>query len=88
MHLHGPKDSPLNKLSSNLYKELTCHEVTDPSVCFNQHASSFGLKEHRHFLNHVIFINIENRLVMMSKILARVLTYELGLPSYGDSKLG
>ena len=40
-YLYRSKDSPLNKLSNDLYsiifygKELTCHEVTDPLVCFN-----------------------------------------------------
>ena len=56
------KDSQLNKLSNDLYsnmfygKELTFHEAIDPSVCFKQHASSVGLKQHRLFLDHVIFI--------------------------------
>ena len=36
-------------------KELICHEVTDPLVCFNQHALSVGLKKDPHSLDHMIF---------------------------------
>ena len=39
-------------------KELTCHEVADLSVSFNRHASSIGLKQHHHFLDHVIRVII------------------------------
>ena len=39
-------------------KELTCHEAVDLSVTFNQHALSIGIKQHCHFLDHVIFLYI------------------------------
>ena len=68
-------------------KELTCSEATDPLISFNRHTSSVSLKQHWNFLDHVIFLYIENWLAMMSKMAARVLKYELGSPSYGDLKL-
>ena len=68
-------------------KELTWHEATDPLVCFNRHASSVSLKQHLHFLDHGIFIYFQNWLAMTSTMAARLLSYKLGLPIYGDSKL-
>ena len=55
------KDSPLNKLSNDLISygnEHTCYEAMDLSVSFNQHASSICLKQHCHFLDHVMFLYI------------------------------
>ena len=82
------KDSSLNKLSNDLQYyiyvfyggELTCHEATDPLVCFNWHALSVSLLQHRHFLHHVIYI--KNWLTITNKMASRVLIYELGSPSY------
>ena len=54
-------------------KELTCHEATDLSVSFYQHASSSSLKQHRHLLDHMIFLYIQNLLAMTSKMAVRVL---------------
>ena len=61
--------------------------MIDLLVSFNRHASSVGLKQHRHSLYHMIFLYIKIRLAMTSKIAARALKYELESPSYGDSKL-
>ena len=60
----------------SMVKELAYHEVTDPSVSFNGHTSSIGLKQHRHFLDHVIFKYIKNWLAMTSKMAARVLAIQ------------
>ena len=74
---------------SNIFygKELICHEAMDPSVCLNQHASFISFKQHRQFIDHVIFIYFQNQLAMTSKMAARILNYKLGSPSYGDSML-
>ena len=67
-------------------KELTCQEAMDSLACFNRHTSFLNLK-YGGFVYHAIFIYIYNWLAMTNKMAARVLTYKLGLPSYGDSKL-
>ena len=51
-----------------VYKEFTCHEAMDPLVCFNQYESSVGLKQHRHFLDHVIFIYFRIGLPWQAKL--------------------
>ena len=76
-------DSPLKKLSNTLVL-YSMVEVMDPLVCLNQHASLLGQNQSSHF---VIFIYISNLLAMTNKMAAKVLTYELGSPSYGNSKL-